>query len=282
MYPGITTDNSRLHKGVQSSVAYEMGQEDIPNLEELSFDSSNVFWIKLLIFTGYLVGFIIITTGGVVINHKLLWKLKNEAHKEKGKVIQRVMETYALVQLIAWPSFIWVGFLIWIDWKGYSLFHPCLLLYIKWTIKFSWVLLRVYVGLNSLVVALCRYLFLVHDDKILHFGVQRARKIIITSSWAIPLAIAFLHDATIPSRAPIISTLLTDRHRSCPLPMIYHVSESFNGTVAQSPIYIFTENYIPTSVVYGAKLITFIVCAIIASNTIEGLLYSHTFIHIRR
>ena len=282
MYPGITTDNSSLHKGVQSSVAYEMGQEDIPNLEELSFDSSNVFWIKLLIFTGYLVGFIIITTGGVVINHKLLWKLKNEAHKEKGKVIQRIMETYALVQLIAWPSFIWVGFLIWIDWKGYSLFHPCLLLYIKWTIRFAWLFARAYVGLNSMVVAVCRYLFIVHDDKISHFGVQKARKIILASSVVIPLTITILCDATIAIKEHTITTFWTDHLRTCILPTIYHVTETFNGTVAQSPIYMYTRSYIPNSVVYGTKLTTVILVSVIFFNIVEGILYSRTFIHVRR
>ena len=186
MYPGITTDYPRLYSDLQNSVAYDLAQEDEQYLGQFVFDSPNVFWIKFGVFAISFVVLIILTTAGVVLNTKLFRKLNNETHKEKGKVLQRVMKTYTIVQTFAWPSFMWVAFLIWVDRKVYSLFHPCLLLCVQWITRFSFLLLRFYIGCNSFVVAIWRYLCIVHDGKISHFGVQKARKIILASSVVVP------------------------------------------------------------------------------------------------
>ena len=166
MYSDITTDNPRLNGGLQNSVSYQLGQEDEQNLGQFAFDSPNAFWIKLGVCAMGFVIFIILTTAGVAINSKLFRKLKNETHKEKGKVLQRVMKTYTIVQVFAWPSIIWAGIFIWADQKVYSFIHPCLLIYVQWTVRFSFILLRIYIGFNSMVVAIWRYLCIVLDGTI--------------------------------------------------------------------------------------------------------------------
>ena len=40
---------------------------------------------------------------GLAICRKLYIDTKNEEHKEKGKVIQRIMKTYCLIQCGVWP-----------------------------------------------------------------------------------------------------------------------------------------------------------------------------------
>ena len=163
MHPGITTDNQRLNKGLQSSNPYDLAQEDEQDLWQFVVDSPNVFWIKLGVFATRFVGLVILTTAGVVINSNLLRKLKNETHKEKGQVLQRVMKTYSIVQTFAWPSVMWVCMLLFVDRKIYTFFHPCLLIYVQWILQFSFILLRAYIAFNSMVVAVWRYLCIVHE-----------------------------------------------------------------------------------------------------------------------
>ena len=132
-----------------------------------------------------------------------------------------------------------------------------------------------------MVIAVWRYLCIVHDDKVSRYGLQKARKVILASSAVVPLVIAVLGVATIPGKPVFLYAALADSHRSCPLPMSYY-GQNIDDTFAASPIFMFASSYIPASVVYGMKLIAAKLVIIIGSNVIEGVLYAHTFIHIRR
>ena len=43
------------------------------------------------------------TIAGMTVCKKLYDKVRNEDHQERGKVIQRIMKTYAMAQLLSWP-----------------------------------------------------------------------------------------------------------------------------------------------------------------------------------
>ena len=51
-------------------------------------------------------------TFGVTLNQKLYNYVKDEEHKEKGKIVQRILKTFALVQSIGWPVIMTFGFLL--------------------------------------------------------------------------------------------------------------------------------------------------------------------------
>ena len=51
----------------------------------------------------YVLFCLVIVPLGIVICRKLYIDTKNEEHKEKGKVIQRIMKTYCVVQCGLWP-----------------------------------------------------------------------------------------------------------------------------------------------------------------------------------
>ena len=44
------------------------------------------------------------TIAGMTVCKKLYDKVRNEDHQERGKVIQRIMKTYAMAQLLSWPK----------------------------------------------------------------------------------------------------------------------------------------------------------------------------------
>ena len=55
----------------------------------------------------------ILSTIGIIVGMRLYNNLKNEKHQEQGKVIQRILKTYAIVQCIGWPCMmIFVGLLL--------------------------------------------------------------------------------------------------------------------------------------------------------------------------
>ena len=62
-----------------------------------------IYWISITIFS----------TLGVIVGIRLYNNLNNEKHREQGKVIQRIMKTYAIMQCIAWPCImIFLGLLL--------------------------------------------------------------------------------------------------------------------------------------------------------------------------
>ena len=46
----------------------------------------------------HIVTFLTIMPIGIIVNRKLYHNIKNEVHRENGKVIQRILKTYSLVQ----------------------------------------------------------------------------------------------------------------------------------------------------------------------------------------
>ena len=49
---------------------------------------------------------------GIGIGIKLYNKVKDEEHNEKGKVIQKIIKTYSIVQCVAWPLILLICVLI--------------------------------------------------------------------------------------------------------------------------------------------------------------------------
>ena len=149
-YPTL---NVTPHEADSSGKAYKSEQVmSIVELHSLNWDTLNGLLTIAIID-------IILSGVGVILNTKLYKNVKNETRQEKGKVIQRIMKTYAIVQTIAWPCIVWGNVLLGINRSVYSVFHPCLALSLQIFLRFFYKLVRLFVGFNSLIVALCQYLF---------------------------------------------------------------------------------------------------------------------------
>ena len=92
---------------------------------------------------------------------KLYNNIEKEEHLEKGKVIQCVIKTYALVQFSTWPCVFDASILYWL-FRG--TIQPQMARYIIASIRFVYNLLKDYIGCHSLIIAICRYLFIIYNN----------------------------------------------------------------------------------------------------------------------
>ena len=176
------------------------------------------------------------------------------------------MKTYAIVQAIFWPCVIWgYGFIL-IESKFYSLDGACFIRYFKLTLRYLTKMLTTYVAFNSAVVATCRYLFVVRDQEVAHFSIKRTRRILIVASFAVPFIIVNLDEVFIAHGwSPL------DRNSSKQI-----------QSIEQSPLYTLTDNYVPVPVIYGMRVVFYILLLVIMSNIGEGFLYFRIFVHLKR
>ena len=238
------------------------------------------------IFLGILkcVNLILLFTG-VIINYKLYCMIKKETPGEKGKVLQRIMKNYAIVQAFGWTS-VWLPFIVLmvsIDHYG-TLFHPCIYVYGTNILIFFYGFLRAYIGLNSMIIAFGRYAFVVHDQKVLKYGVEKLGKILICASFIIPLLISLLGESVITLKYNGWLSKIGEYEHSCSSPAVngtFMKSEEI-GKLYKSPIYKIVHSLLPSWATQGLYLLFVVTVTILYSNITEGIIYVKSAVFIFR
>ena len=219
---------------------------------------------------------------GICINKKFYNNVKKEDHQERGKVIQRIMKTYSLVQCFVWPlvmTFSWTLHLIKI--VLYNTVSPILIRHCITTLRFLFTIFRIYIGFNSLIIALCRYSFIVYETQVYKLGFKRIRYLYLSCSIAIPLLVGFLNEVSVPIETPWACLFMPEDdqtledHDNLGL----FCTQDTYANVTQSPLYEVLHRHIPQVVINGIHLLCQILILIIYSNVLEGLMYLHTFLH---
>ena len=220
----------------------------------------------------------------IFVNRKVYHNLKNERHRENGKVIQRILKTYSIVQCTL-PMLI------------YPLFLPMLnneiLEYLDPVLKYCFVQLHrcllttylYYILSNSLIIALARYLFIVFDTTANRFGTLNIQRFFIGLGFGIPIVLGPIHYSVIPFHT-IDNFMEVAKHNL----RNYTTSSDENITgcmetmfdTLESPLYCFTEKYFQSNLISAIRIVLASVTAIIASNFPEGFIYIHTFIYCNR
>ena len=200
---------------------------------------------------------------GVIIGIRLYKNLKNEEHQEQGKVIQRIMKTYTVLQCVAWPVVLTCMGLLRFNKLLIKFLTPSLERHAICVLRSLFLLFRYYIGFNSFIIAICRYCFIVFDGKTSDIGVGKARKILLGSSFGIPLLLAVFSEATVSMQHGWIALSTTEN-------------------IFQSPIYQLVRHLFPDFITYVIELCCISLIGIIFSNIIEGLIYFHIYIYCRR
>ena len=218
---------------------------------------------------------------GIYICVKLYNNVKNEECREKGSVVQRIMKTYSIIQCATWPLFLCL-FGIANLFENDSIGKVIVVI----ITRFMFILTRTYTGFNSLVVAMCKYFFVVIEPMADTYDIKRARNILISTSFVVPIVFAILHDATVLRTKfwDVIFGLSCNHFESNVTNHTinqYSCEGNFNVTM-QSPIYTFLNVYGPSQLVNGLDIMCLILFVMIRSNLIEGFIYTHIFIHDRR
>ena len=130
------------------------------------------------------------TIAGIAIGKKFYDNVRKEEHQERGKVIQKIMKTYALVQCIGWPIVMILAWLLYINKFVLTILQHDITRQAMISLRFGYTMFRVYVGFNSLIIAICRYSFIIHEDQVFKFGVNRIRSILQICSVVIPIVLA--------------------------------------------------------------------------------------------
>ena len=221
---------------------------------------------------------------GITIGRKLYKNFRNEDHQDRGKVIQRIMKTYAMVQCILWPVLAIIAWTFYVNKMLFNKIDHALIRHSVSLFRFLFTLFRCYIGFNSLIIALCRYSFIVYENQVFKIGLKRIKCIYISSSVGIPILIAVLNELVTPTEMAWMCLFVPQNNQT------YH-SENDMGqfctkntveSVTQSLIYELFNQHLSLSVIHGMQICNGILICVALSNILEGVMYLHIFIHARR
>jgi hypothetical protein len=221
---------------------------------------------------------------GIIIGRKFYQNVQKEDHQERGKVIQRIMKTYAMLQCILWPVLAIIAWTFYVNKMVFNKIDHALIRHSVSLFRFLFTLFRCYIGFNSLIIALCRYSFIVYENQVFKIGLKRIKCIYISSSVGIPILIAVLNELANPTEMVWMCLFVPQNNQT------YHgendvgqfCTKNTVDSVTQSFIYDILNRYLSSSVIYGMQIWHGILLSTALSNIFEGFMYLHIFIYARR
>ena len=216
----------------------------------------------------------------IFVNKRLYTNIKNEERQEKGKVIQFIIKTYALVQCIGWPClFIAYGLikliqLFSIDYLSIKSFGSIY--------RFLYTLLRDYLQFHSLILATCRYMFIVLPSTSTKIGIDRLRKLLIFASMGIPILTTTLYELTCPIEKTYINWFYGQKLNRNIHNHTYDQWIKIDSSELESAAFVMFNRFLPSSFTHAVSMIENVLFSIIYSNLIEGCIYIYIIIFLKR
>ena len=224
---------------------------------------------------------IVISSVGIAINWKYL-KDMNEDDRMRPPgthecILKDVMTTYTKGMIVYGPfyfCFLWVlneKFEL-PPWFQYLL---CYDQYMSSTVRLYW-------GLNSLIIASMRYTFIVHNKRVLQFGKARVKAMFYYGSILIPILLAVLSACSVQVPANmhnLAQSICIDYY------LEYHnisLQESKEVLDFGTPVLAYVHQYIPLEITGYIRTFVTVIGLLIFSNVLEGILYWKTFRAIRK
>ena len=213
---------------------------------------------------------------GVIIHRKLYYNIKNEEHLEKGKVIQRLVKTYSVVQCIVTPTLLVIITPLFDNVVTREM-DSTLKHYLIQLVIFTGNCVVIYIGQHSLVVAICRYMFIIFHKQTENIGIRRFSALIISSSAAFPIILAFLQICVVSSEeffsySPFSVTFPSNATSYYLIPCHKRIFHTFD-----SPFYCWMQENTPAAIVFAIKSTTLGSIVLFSSNVIEAFIYVHIF-----
>ena len=140
-----------------------------------------------------------------------------------------------------------------------------------------------YTSSNSLIIAVCRYMFIVFHGKADKIGIQKLRYFFFGASVGLPLGLVILHNCVISTEEFIVndvlynfgnvSTLTNQTIKGCVESMLYTM---------ENPLYCLIKENFNSTLITMVRIIIISINTIIFSNLIEGFIYIHTYTYCIR
>ena len=231
------------------------------------------FWTTILefIFT------LIICTCGVTLNIKFSKKLEQERRCKpvgrKGNVIEPIMRWFIKLQIVYWPLELFVFWIIVNDLMP-SFIHPQICFLGAFIITCG----RLIVAFNSIILALIRYLYIVHSQKASKWEFDKVARWFQIASLAVPFSIHIVWLLTFDRsiiRENIIEKFYIDENGA--------TNTTSTQCTEEAPLSVtFTSQYLPKPFLDTVGIFTLIVEAITYLNIAECFLYAKIFLTIQR
>ena len=223
----------------------------------------------------------LISSIGFSINKKFL-NDTNEDEKRQGcgtgsGIVNGVMKLYTKILMVFQPIY---SLLLWLACQELDV--PEWLKYLSCYDQYIAATLRLYIGFNSLVIALMRYTFIVHHECILIFGKDKAKKIFYHASYCVPIGLGIVHALFLPvpdnAQNPVHSFCKDFNHE-----LMNVTCGDTDGLHDEcSPILSMTLRYVPVEISYSIGIFLKTLAFLIWSNFLEGILYWRTFKSIKK
>ena len=188
-----------------------------------------------------------------------------------------------MVQCIFWPIIAIFAWTLYVNKMVFNKIDHSLIRHSVSLLRFLFTWFRSYIGFNSLIIALCRYSFIVYEHQVFKIGFKQVKCIYFSSSVGIPILIAVLCELVIPTEMVWMCLFMPQKNQT------YHgdndigqfCTKNAEEFVTQSLLYkTFDQNF--SSVIHGMQICYVILLAVALSNILEGIMYLHTFIYARR
>ena len=219
---------------------------------------------------------------GIFICLTLYNKIKHEECREKGLVLQDIIKTYAIIQCITWPLLLCLFGIATLLMSDSSIFKVVIVI----ITRFVFIFIRSYTGFNSLIIATCKYFFIVIEPMADTHDIQRTKRALVLSSFLVPILFSILHEATF-IRAVFWDQLFGIQYSNVGIANDSHFNDdhAWNNTTnmtIQSPIFTLINFYCSSRLINALYVVCLIMFIMMRSNLIEGFIYLHIFIHDRR
>ena len=219
-------------------------------------------------------------TFGVILNQKLYKYVKDEEHKEKGKIVQRILKTFALIQCIGWPVIMTFGFLLKLNTEVLDVIPLPLVRFSIIFLRAIYTTINSYIGFNSLIIAITRYVFTIHNSIVQKIGIQKLRSIFISSSIIVPMVLAYLNESIIPVEEVWSSIFIPNYAYSAGGKL--SLDNTTTISAISRPLLAFPDHSSLEYVKCVLQVIWFCMLVMTYSNIVEGFLYLRVYIYYYR
>ena len=273
----VVTKRNIYHPFVNKSFAFFVNSKNGSYLGEF-FTDVDLSWqpvqdpqigIPLLVINVFL-----LLTGGFV--HYHIWKMLNR----EESLVSNILKAYVIVQMILWP--------LWTSVASATYFiYPLSEVIGSWLCVFSYFLIYSgvsFISFQSTIIAIIRYLFIVHDDRVEKLGKQRTQKMFHWILSLVPIIITIwlyfgAHDQTI-DLSPTFNKCTGSYDK------VFHLKWSFAERMStrSARCGIANDDKGPAS---SSEVIQAVQCGgsiflffLLTSNIFDGFLYYRTWTHI--
>ena len=133
-----------------------------------------------------------------------------------------------------------------------------------------------------MIIAICRYTFVIFDSQAVALGIDKLKVICIGSSIGVPIIGALICVIIHPLDDIMIQWFYDQSsHPDKTNQSDFSSQIDLNGT-NELPVYLVYKEYCPESIQLGMKVLDILIVITIYSNVLEGFMYTHLFIFSKR